>query len=101
MKIKVKNKSPLIKRFQITAALVTYYSKEIEFDSSDVDIWYQYDEGARNKNLCWEDLSGERQNRIFQAFVGDLENESIEPESDPDVFEDSSDWEHEIIVTEL
>ncbi len=101
MKIKAKNEAPLIKKYQITAALITYYSKQIEFDSSDVDIWYQYDEEAEVKSLCWEDLSSERQNRILQAFLEDLENESIEPESDPDVYEDSSDWEHEIAVIEL
>lgn len=99
--MKTTNESPLIKRFQITAALITYYSKEIEFDSSDVDVWFQYDEEAEAKNLGWEDLSSERQNRILQAFIEDLENESIEPESDPDVFENSSDWEHEITVIEL
>jgi hypothetical protein len=101
MKIETKNETPLIKKYQITAALVTYYSKEIEFDSSDADIWYQYDEEAQVKNLCWEDLSSKRQNRILQAFIEDLQNESIEPESDPDVFEDSFDWEHEIRVIEL
>ena len=91
----------MIKNFLITASLITYQSKEIQFDSSDFDVWYQYDKQAQAKNLCWEDLSSKRQNRILKAFVDDLENESIEPDSDPDVFEDSSDWEHEIMVAEL
>lgn len=91
----------MIKNYVITASLITYYSKEIQFDSSDVSNWYQYDEEAQAKNLCWENLSSKHQNRILQAFVEDLENESIEPGSDPDVYEDSTNWEHEIMVTEL
>ena len=101
MKIENKSSERLVKRYLLTAALLTHYSKEIEFDSANVETWYQYDEEARTKNLCWENLSGIRQNRILHRFIEGLENESIEPESDPDVFEDSRDWGHEIEVIEL
>ncbi len=90
----------MIKNYCVTATLVTYYAKNFIFDTDRTDQWYEYVPDAMKKNLKWEDLTNKQQSKILDAFVKDLENESIEPEADPDVYEESSEWEYEVMVNE-
>jgi len=97
----VLQKNEVIKSYQITATLITQYSKEVVFDSNDTNIWYQYDEQAAKTSKSWDELSCKRQEKILQAFEADLENLSIDPEGDPEVSEDCKDWVEDVWVSEI
>lgn len=89
------------KTYQITASLVTHYSKLIEFDPDNTNFWYRWDIDAKLKGLRWNELGNKRRKKIICSFEESLNDVSIDPESDPDVFEESSDWEEDLIIDEL
>ncbi len=89
------------KVFQVTATMVTQYSKNIIFNSADTNTWYDYDEDAEDNKLTWGALSNSRRVAILEAFKEDLENISIDPGLDPDVYEEGKDWDQELMICEL
>lgn len=91
----------MIKNYVVTATLITRYSKNITFDSSNTELWYAYDEAAAKDQLKWSDLDRQRQEIILFSFQDDLQDISIDPESDPDVEEDCVDWDEELYIEEL
>lgn len=90
----------MIKNYTVTATLVTYYAKKFTFDTDRAESWQEYLPEAAARNLKWEDLSDKDQEKVLDAFAEDLENESIEPDDDPDVYEETSEWEYDVMVNE-
>lgn len=88
------------KTYYVGAQLITTYAKDVVFDSEDTSTWYEYDELAKIQELLWEDLSHKRQQAILSKFEEDLENITIEPTEDSDVFEDCREWNHELEIYE-
>lgn len=90
----------MIKNYTVTATLVTHYAKEFIFDTDIAECWRKYLPEDIAVNLKWEDLSGTDQEKVLNAFIEDLENESIDPDRDRDVYEETSGWDNDVMVNE-
>ena len=91
----------MIKNFTVTATLMSYYVKEFTFDADNTECWYKYLPDNIGGNIKWEDLSDKDREKILDAYVEDLENESIDPDVDPDVYEETSYWDQDVIVSDV
>lgn len=86
------------KSYLQVAQTTTAYTREVIFDSEDINLWYDFDSEAKKLGLAWSDLDALRQETILATFKLSLTKLDEDFSEDPNLDRGWERWSNEVEV---